>query len=408
MKILFIHPNMPGQFRYLCNALAKHHQVIFISCDNGVTMQNVKKVIIQHHQPQTTTTTHRYLHSVEPMIYNGQACFRACNELKKSGFIPDVIYGHPGWGDMLFIKDIFPQSPVINYCEFYYRGIGADVHFNTKEINYNTLARTRIKNTHLLSSLESCDYGIAPTQWQKSLHPTEFQSKIKVCHDGIQTQRVQPNTSASLKINPDLVLDQATPVITYVARNLEPYRGFPNAMFALESVMASNPHVHAVIVGGDEVSYGAPSSSGKSYREDLLDQTNLPLDRVHFLGKVPYETYLTVLQISRVHLYLTIPFVLSWSFLEAMSAECLIVASNTAPVTEVMSHNVNGLLVDMTSTTAIADTLHHALHHHDQLTHLKTAARQKVLTHYSLEACLNEQLQLVESCFYNQETVYVS
>ncbi len=399
---------MPGQFKYLATELAKKHRVVFISCDNGVTLPSIQKKIIRHHKPAKQSDMHQYLQSIEPMIYNGQACFRACKELKDDGYIPDVIYGHPGWGDMLFVKDIFPNTPIINYCEFYYRGTGADVHFNSSTINYNTLARTRIKNTHLLSSLESCDYGIAPTKWQQSLHPKEFHEKIMVCHEGIQTSFVTANDSASLTINSSLTLDRTTPIITYVARNLEPYRGFPTAMKAIHNVMKTNSSVHAIIVGGDDVSYGRPSSSGKSYREDVLEELDLPLDRIHFLGKVPYDTYLTVLQISTVHLYLTIPFVLSWSLLEAMSAECLIVASDTAPVQEVITHNKNGFLVDIHSVEDIAQSLHHALDQSNDHRHIKQAARETIINNYNLTECLKQQIHLIESCSFTKETIYIS
>ena len=408
MNILFIHQNMPGQFKYLATELAKKHRVVFISCDNGVTLPSIQKKIIRHHKPAKQSDMHQYLQSIEPMIYNGQACFRACKELKDDGYIPDVIYGHPGWGDMLFVKDIFPNTPIINYCEFYYRGTGADVHFNSSTINYNTLARTRIKNTHLLSSLESCDYGIAPTKWQQSLHPKEFHEKIMVCHEGIQTSFVTANDSASLTINSSLTLDRTTPIITYVARNLEPDRGFPTAMKAIHNVMKTNSSVHAIIVGGDDVSYGRPSSSGKSYREDVLEELDLPLDRIHFLGKVPYDTYLTVLQISTVHLYLTIPFVLSWSLLEAMSAECLIVASDTAPVQEVITHNKNGFLVDIHSVEDIAQSLHHALDQSNDHRHIKQAARETIINNYNLTECLKQQIHLIESCSFTKETIYIS
>ena len=399
---------MPGQFKYLATELAKKHRVVFISCDNGVTLPSIQKKIIRHHKPAKQSDTHQYLQSIEPMIYNGQACFRACKQLNDEGFVPDVIYGHPGWGDMLFVKDIFPNTPVINYCEFYYRGTGADVHFNSSTINYNTLARTRIKNTHLLSSLESCDYGIAPTKWQQSLHPKEFHEKIMVCHEGIQTSVVTANESASLTINSSLTLDRTTPIITYVARNLEPYRGFPTAMRAIHNVMKTNSSVHAIIVGGDDVSYGRPSSSGKSYREDALEELDLPLDRIHFLGKVPYDTYLTVLQISTVHLYLTIPFVLSWSLLEAMSAECLIVASDTAPVQEVITHNKNGFLVDIHSVEDISQSLHHALDQSNDHRHIKQAARETIINNYNLTECLKQQIHLIESCSFTKETIYIS
>ena len=301
MKILFIHQNMPAQFVHLIRYLSSMHTIVFISCDNGYEMNGVEKRIVVHSK-RDSSSIHRYLRSVEPMIYNGQATWRVCNQLKLDGFIPDIIYGHPGWGDMLFVADAYPNVPIINYCEFYYRGLGADVHFNTELIDPDLLAKVRIKNTHLLSSLESCDVGISPTNWHVRCIQKKFHPKIQVCHDGINTHKVCPDSSASVTISNQLTLDSTMPIITYVARNLEPYRGFPNAMRAIETTLHAIPNAHAIILGGDDVSYGSASPSGLSYREELINDLNLPLDRIHFLGVLPFDQYLSVLRVSSVHI----------------------------------------------------------------------------------------------------------
>ena len=208
------------------------------------------------------------------------------------------------------------------------------------------MCRIRSRNAHHLLSLDAADYGISPTQWQWQQFPSEYRNKISVIHDGVDTSKITPNPGAKLTLPNGQALCAGDEIVTYVARNLEPYRGFPTFMRAAALIQQRRPHCHIVVVGGDEVSYGSAPAEGVTYRQQMQQEVDLDLSRIHFLGKVPYSTFLQVLQVSAAHIYLTVPFVLSWSMLEAMAAECLIIGSKTAPVTEVIKHGDNGLLAD--------------------------------------------------------------
>jgi glycosyltransferase involved in cell wall biosynthesis len=321
-------------------------------------------------------------------------------DLRQSGFVPDVMLGHNGWGEIWYLRDIFPQTPLVGYFEFFYRLHGADVGFDPADpITPDTAPRLRTKNLGNLLALDTANLGQCPTQWQKAGYPKRYHPILHVIHEGIDTQVAAPDPQARLSVpNTEIHFAAGDEVVTYVARNLEPYRGFPLFMRSLPSILERRPKAHVVIVGGDEVSYGARLSDGRTYRQESLKelQGSLDLARVHFLGRVPYSTFIKVLQISRVHVYLTYPFVLSWSMLEAMSAGCLIVGSRTPPVEEVIRDCGNGVLVDFFSPGEIADRVVEALqdpHAHDSI---RRNARQTVIDEYDLRTvCLPAHLHLL-------------
>jgi glycosyltransferase involved in cell wall biosynthesis len=326
---------------------------------------------------------------------------RAALELKRSGFVPDIMLGHNGWGEILYLKDMFPQTPLLGYFEFFYRFSGADVGFDPGEaLTFDTAPRIRTKNLGNLLGLDAADAGQCPTLWQKSTYPERYHPMLRVIHEGIDTDLARPDAKARLTL-PTFGIDLAAgdEVVTYVARNLEPYRGFPSFMRSLPAILERRPNAHALIVGGDEVSYGVRLSKGQSYRQLLLDELGDTLDlrRVHFLGKVPYPVFLRILQISRVHVYLTYPFVLSWSMLEAMAAGCLLVASKTAPVEEVIHDGENGLLVDFFKPVEIAERVVTALEDRTLFTALRENARRTIIEKYDLKTiCLPQQLAMIE------------
>lgn len=396
MRILFIHQNMPGQFKYLAPTLANMgHEVVFITKQKTIELKGVRKLVYQPHRV-AHASTHHYLRLFENSILHGQQVARLGQQLRQEGFIPDIIVAHPGWGETLFIKEIFPRSPVLSYCEFYYTAHGADVGFDKdKEVMLDDLCRVRARNSHLLMSLELADRGWSPTQWQKSRHPAIFQPKIATIFDGIDVQKVQPNAEAVFTLPNGKELRKGDEVITYVARNLEPYRGFHIFMRALPELLKLRPKAQVVIVGGDNVSYGAAPKEGGNWREVLTAEVGLKSDRVHFLGQLPYDRYVSLLQVSSVHIYLTYPFVLSWSFMEAMSAGCLMVASDTAPVREVLKDGENGYFTDFFDTAQLNKTIVRALKDKDAQ-RLRDNARKTILDRYSLQVCLPRQLQLIE------------
>ena len=325
MIALFIHQNFPGQYRHIVRSLADspNNTVHFITQPNRNEMVGVEKVIYTI-PPMPRLNCHPFTLDFDVAVRHGMAVVEACQGLLARGIRPDIICGHSGWGELLFIKDIFPDVPILTYFEFYYHFNHVDVGFDSEFPSGNVDAfRLRAKNAVNLLSFDSADWGNAPTQWQKQTYPPEMRSRISVIHEGVDTNLVRPNPDAWLFLKRgNIRLSVHDEVVTYVARNLEPYRGFHIFMRAVSEILRRRPRTHVVIIGADGVSYGSPAPPGTSYRDMMLDELGLRVEsRIHFLGQVPYDAYLNLLQVSSAHIYLTYPFVLSWSFLEAMSAD---------------------------------------------------------------------------------------
>jgi glycosyltransferase involved in cell wall biosynthesis len=302
---------------------------------------------------------HPYLRTMENAVLHGQAVLRVLRKLKAKGFTPDVILAHPGWGETLYAKDVFPDARLVHFCEWYYHAEGADLGFDPEHpLTQDDRARIRTWNALHLLNLEHCDVGVTPTRWQHSRHPERYQNKIVVAHEGIDTEGLGPDPDATFVVpngpNKGRVLKAGEPIVTYVARNLEPYRGFPQFMRALERIQRKHKTCQAVIVGGDGVSYGRRPSDAPNWREKMLREVKLDATRTHFVGKLPYEQYKRVLQVSAAHVYLTYPFVLSWSMLEAMACGALVIGSDTAPVKEVLVDGSNGRLVNFFDAARLA------------------------------------------------------
>lgn len=347
MKVLFIHQNFPGQFRHIAAHLARQPDinVLAIGREQAPGLPGIRLLRYKPHR-RASAHTHPYARSFEDAILHGQQVLRLLLDLKARGYRPDVIVAHPGWGETLYAKEAFPQAKLIHFCEYYYQPQGADAGFDPEfPLDLNGAASIRSRNALHLLNLENCDHGITPTHWQHSLHPAAYRDKIQVIHEGIDTANLGPDPEATLQLPNGKVLKAGEPIITYVARNLEPYRGFHSFMRALPLILKHHPTCQVVVVGGDDVSYGSKPKDAPNWRSKLLAENPVDLNRVHFLGKVPYATYKKVLQVSAVHVYLTYPFVLSWSLLEAMASGCLIIGSDTAPVREVIKDGENGLLV---------------------------------------------------------------
>lgn len=398
MKILFIHPNMPGQYRNLCRIAAadKANTVVFVTRPTKVTIPGVHK--LEYHTPRgATAMTHRYLAGAENAVLQGQEVWRACRRLEREeGFRPDIVVAHPGWGDCLFIKDLWPDVPLLGFFEFYYRAQGADVGFDPQDQpQADDFARVRMKNVTNLLNLEACDWGVSPTWWQKSLHPQEFHHKITQLHDGIDTHTCRPDPQASVTLPNGRTFRAGDEVVTYIARNFEPYRGLPTFMQAAERLLKERPNCHIIAIGEDGVSYGKHLPKGQTYLGQWKKQVTLDESRIHFVGRLPYADLVRVMQVSAAHIYLTYPFVLSWSSMEAMATGCLMVASDTAPVREVITDGGNGLLVDFFSPEELAKKLAYALDNQEKLRPLREAARRDMVEKYALDKLLPLHMQLV-------------
>ncbi|AHK78911.1 glycosyl transferase family 1 [Ectothiorhodospira haloalkaliphila] len=403
MRVLFIHQNFPGQFLRLAPALAaRGHQLKAIrQKGQGPHLAGVD---IREYtlEKGNTPGVHPFAQEFESKVIRAQACAQIAQALKKERFIPDLILAHPGWGEPLYLKDLFPKARQILQTEYYYRAQGQDMGFDPEfpPPTLEDLARIRTKNANLCAAFDQMDQGICPTQWQASTHPHWVRDRLRVIHEGIDTDLMSPDETASVTL-PDrqITVTPTDEVVTFVARNLEPVRGYHIFMRALPGILARRPKAKVFIVGGDGVSYGSPPASG-NYRQIYLDEVAAELDpkRIFFMGRINYSVYRRLLQISRCHVYLTYPFVLSWSMLEAMSCGTLVVGSRTPPVEEVIKHNENGLLVDFFDVPALTNTVVEALAHPLAMSHCRTAARQTILERFDLQQhCLPQLLDLLEN-----------
>ncbi len=400
LNFLFIHQSMPGQFQHLAPALARddRNTVVFLTRRADVALPGVRRV---SYAPTrlARSATHHYVRLYENSVLHGQQVLRECLRLQRDGFRPDLIVAHPGWGEAMFLKDIYPHTPLLNYCEFYYHGRGADVGFDPSiPAGLDAVCRARARNAHLLLSLEACDRGLSPTQWQRDTHPAAFHPKISVIFDGIDTDVVYPRDDARFVLPDGRALTRQHQVVTYIARNLEPYRGFPSFMRAVPRILAACRDAHVVVVGGDEVSYGRNPPGDRTWRETMLEEVGpLDPDRFHLLPRLPYRAYLALLQVSAAHVYLTVPFVLSWSCFEALGAGCVVIGSRTPPVQEVIEDGRNGLLVDFLDPEQIATRVTEALALGGSLAPLRARARETVMGRYALSHCLPAQIRLLRS-----------
>lgn len=401
MKILLVHQNFPGQFKHLLPALLANpaNEVVAFTMNPCPEISGLR-VVRYAAAKSTGKDVHPWVAETETKVIRGDAAFRAALTLKSEGFTPDVILAHPGWGESLFLKDVWPQSKLIIYGEFHYATAGSDIGFDPEFAiqDPGDACRIRMKNVNNLLHFEIADAGVSPTEWQKSTFPEPFRSKISVIHDGIDTNVVKPNPDVWLQIGPHK-LTKNDEIITFVNRNMEPYRGYHTFMRALPEILAKRPNARVLIVGGDGVSYGAKPPAGTTWKQIFLDEVKdrIDLSRVHFLGTIDYKHFIPLLQLSTVHVYLTYPFVLSWSLLEAMACSCAIVASDTAPLREAIHDGDTGVLVDFFKPDAVAAGVIKLLENPALRDRLGQRAREFAVAHYDLKSvCLPQMLQLIE------------
>ena len=416
MKILFVHQNFPAQFKFLAPALIEAgHEVTALTLKEfdakewqGVSIVNYKTT------RGTSETVHPWVSDFETKTIRGEACFRVALRLKNEGYEPHVIIAHHGWGESLFLKDVWPQARLGIYCEFFYKTHGLDVGFDPEfpVKDEGDACRIRLKNVNNLLHFPLADAAISPTAWQASTFPEPFRSKITVVHDGIDTDFLVPDSGASLTINGEIKLTYQDEIITFVNRNLEPYRGYHIFMRALPEILKRRPNARVLIVGGGEGDnyYGAEPDGGGSWKKIFGSEirslvTEDDWARVHYLDRIPYQHFVKVLQLSTVHVYLTYPFILSWSLLEAMSIGCSIVASATPPVDEVILQDQTGKLVEFFDKESLVDQICLLLTDDDLRQKLGTNARRFVVENYDLKTiCLPKQINWVGQLAAAEET----
>jgi glycosyltransferase involved in cell wall biosynthesis len=395
MRFLFVHPNFPAQLQSIGRYLASSpsNEVCFLTAKREHEIKGIRKVVYSPRR-EPSKDTHRYLAPFERSVLHGQAACQSCINLKRDGFVPDVILGHAGWGTTLFLKDVFPSTPMGLVFEWYYNSRGSDADFDPAEpLTIDDDARIRIKNAALLADIASCDGGLVPTRYQHSQFPSNLAHHLTVSHEGIDLNFFRPDPQEKLILSSQsLDLSSVPEIVTYATRGMEPYRGFPQFMEAAYILQQLRPDVHVVIGGEDRVAYGRPAGPDMTYKQMMLEKFPLDIKRTHFVGRLPLSQYRTLLRCSSVHVYLTRPFVLSWSLLEAMACGAVIVASDTEPVREVISDSINGFLVNFFSPEEIARKIDAVLSERSRFEHLRHNARMTVAGRYDLKSCLKQRV----------------
>jgi glycosyltransferase involved in cell wall biosynthesis len=402
VKILFIHQNFPAQFAQLAQHLIEQsgNELLALMQPPGRSFEGVG-VVPYRFQHGTQSDIHPLLSEMEAKVLRGEAVADAALRLKSKGWLPDAIIGHPGWGELLFIRDIFPDAKLVVYCEYYYRATGQDFNFDPEfsDDSQETLQRMKLKNTVMLNALAEADAAYSPTEWQRQTYPAHLRDRIEVIHDGIDTDYFKPNAEAVFQIaNKNVILRSGDEVITYAARSLEPVRGFHQFMRSLPAVLEKRPNAHVVIMGAVPASYGSEPNNFQSWQDKMLAEVGHLLDsqRVHFTGFLPKEQYVAALQISKVHVYLTYPFLLSWSMLEAMACSALVIGSDTAPVTEIFKSGKNGVTVPFFDTAKLAQTLVTQLKSTSEKNQtIRRTARISIEKDFDRTDCVNNLLKLL-------------
>jgi glycosyltransferase involved in cell wall biosynthesis len=396
MHVLFVHQNFPAQFGHVADYLARHHgyRCTFVSEKPGGRAGNVER--IQYAVKGGATRQNHYCsRTFENAVWHTHAVFEALKA--RPDVRPDLVVGHSGFGSTLFLRELYP-CPVINYFEFFYRPRNSDMDFRpdfpTEEIDR---LRARARNAMLLLDLENCDAGYSPTQWQRDRLPAPFHDKVRVIFDGIDTSLWRP-----LPRSPRTLGDRTFPddvrLVTYVSRGMESMRGFDLFMKTAKKLCDRRKDVLFLVAGQDRVCYGGDErfTGGKTFREWVLAQDDYDLSRFVFLGLVPPPELARLLALSDLHLYWTVPFVLSWSLVDALACGATVLASDTAPVREMIRPGVNGLLCDFFDVDAWAETANRVLDAPGEYRPLGAAGVEMVRERYSLEVCLPQMLRLYQ------------
>ncbi len=408
MQILFMHNNFPGQYRRIYKFLKPKKKVKMYAATLETNQQQFEPQRVNykpHREP--SEKIHPALITTEQATILGQAAYKALLPSQKNGFRPDVIMAHSGWGANMFMKDLFPDSKFLTYYEWYYHSSNSDADFLREDAHdANGQLRIRMKNTSILQDMAAMDWGQCPTKFQHSKLPAAFRDRISVLHDGVDTVFFSPNQKASVTIG-DVTLTADDEVITYVARGMEPYRGFPQFIEMVSKLQKIRPNLHVVVLGNDRVAYGAGRRDGKTYKEWALEKFELDMRRLHMPGLQSLETFRDMMRITSAHVYLTVPFVLSWSLMEAMSTGALIVGSDTDPVKEMITDGHNGLLVDFFDVDAQVAKLCHILDTKADYQPLRDEARRTILGAYNTRDLLPRYWKLIQSVANGSQTANV-
>ena len=401
MRYLFVHQNFPGQFVHILRRLVaeKRHDIVFISEDNPNRIDGVRRLTYGR-PPDLGKSTFPVAAEFELATVRAFAVSQVARQVDRLGFTPDIVIGHHGWGELLDIRDVWPGVPLLGYQEFFYRLEGLDVGFDPEfPTPVESLPRIRAKNAVNFLALTNGGHSHTPTEFQRRSYPEWAQGSISLLPEGVDLDGCKPSPESKRRIFRlgDVSVAPKERLVTYVSRDLEPYRGFHTIMRALPRLLQARRDVRVILVGGDGVSYGARLAEG-NWRERMLAEVGDRIDqtRIHFVGKLEYADYKRLLQRSDAHVYLTYPFVLSWSLRESLACGCAVVASDTAPLREFITHGENGLLTPFLEPDRLADTVLDVLEDRQLARRLSANARRYAEDTLRMDRYLDAYQALIE------------
>lgn len=396
MNILFSHLNFPAQFGRFGAYLARQGwEVTFLTEKEGVTAPAGCQIIRMKPHREPTEGVHRFARPLEKAMITGQAFANAALAAHDRGLSPELVVAHSGWGAGTFAKAVWPDCCYVSYVEWYYRYPPVDAFDPPKGNAADGRALALARNAPTLLDLAEADAVLCPTHFQAAQFPKHLRERMTVLHDGVDTGFFRPDDGARLpeRIGP---LPADAEIVTYATRGMEPHRGFPEFMRAVALLQQRRPRLHAVIGGQDRVAYGAKRKDDQTWKQAMLNEFDLDRTRLHWPGLMPYDDWCRMLQASHVHLYLTVPFVLSWSLVEAMAAGCALVASDVAPVREALEADVSAKLVDHRDTAALADAVERLLEDRAHAQTLGRNARSAALRRFDAGWIYPAKAQMLE------------
>lgn len=385
--ILFVHNNFPGQFGFIARAMMERGCRVAAIASNGA--KGIEGVTLVKWGLKRGTAKDIFPDAVraEADLMRGRAAAECALKLREQGFSPKVIVGHPGWGEMIYMKEIWPNARQVLYGEYYYRSSGGDVGFDMEfgVPTQDELLRVHPKNATQILQYSEADRIVCPTPFQAGRFPSLLHNRITIIHEGVDVDAIKPAPSARVELSSGREVTRGDQVVTFINRRFEPMRGFHIFMRALPAMMNALPKAEFILIGADEPGgYGKPAPKGTTWGRVFLEEVkdNIDTSRLHFMGTVPHPVMLSALSISSAHVYYTYPFVLSWSLLEAMASECAIIASDTPPVRDALTHGVNAHLVDFFDVPGLSNAVATAVSKPETMAAMRLGARRSVVAEW--------------------------
>lgn len=400
--VLFVHSNFPSQFADVARALVEAGEPC--AAIGGMSAPGVEGVTLARWANERGSTPNLFPLAVraEADLIRAHAAWMAARSLRQQGFVPDLIIGHPGWGETVLLDEVFPQARQIIFGEFFYHGRGADIDFDTEFIkpDMRAILNGKAKNATMALAYSDADAIVSPTPFQASMLPEAFRARARIIHEGVDVEAIRPAIAEGPILLPDgTAIRSDAPLITHVNRHMEPMRGLHILLRALPALQAAAPNAHVVLIGSqDKRGYSGPAPDDKTWAQVILEglEGRIDLSRVHFTGRLEHSQMIALLQRSWAHVYYTYPFVLSWSLAEAMAAGCYVIGSDTPPVRDAIVEGVNGRLLPFFDVGALADALIEACRAGPRaFPAMRAAARETAVTQFSRAEGRRRWLELI-------------